>query len=167
MSASRPIHVLLIEDNAGDVVLAQHVLSGYPEPVVLHVAANEEQAVFARRIRARSDHSGFEHSAFSRCEMADIQENTQSNLQFLGGSAGDGPRTRAGRLRLHPETDRSERVCAGHVWYSRPMGAAKGLPGGALMSETLAPSWQWRDPAGQPIFLTIHVIRARPTKRKY
>ncbi len=50
MSASRPIHVLLIEDNAGDVVLVQHVLSGYPEPVVLHVAANEEQAlrVFSR-----------------------------------------------------------------------------------------------------------------------
>jgi len=50
ISKSRPIHVLLIEDNAGDVVLAQHVLSDYPEPVTLHVAANEEQAlrVFSR-----------------------------------------------------------------------------------------------------------------------
>ena len=50
MSASRPILVLLIEDNAGDAVLAQHVLADYPEPVTLQVAANEEQAlrVFSR-----------------------------------------------------------------------------------------------------------------------
>jgi two-component system, chemotaxis family, response regulator Rcp1 len=45
MSASRPIQVLLIEDNAGDAALVRQVLSDYPEPVRLHVAANEEQAL--------------------------------------------------------------------------------------------------------------------------
>jgi len=41
----RPIEVLLIEDNAGDVSLAKHALSEYRKPVALQVAANGEQAL--------------------------------------------------------------------------------------------------------------------------
>jgi chemotaxis family two-component system response regulator Rcp1 len=41
----RPVEVLLIEDNVGDILLIQQALAGESVPVSLHVAVDGEQAV--------------------------------------------------------------------------------------------------------------------------
>lgn len=49
----KPVEILLVEDNAGDVVLIRHALASRQVPVNLHIAPDGEQA-----LRMLS-HSGF------------------------------------------------------------------------------------------------------------
>ncbi len=45
MAPPNHIEVLLVEDNAADVVLIRRALAGEPFPITIHVAADGEQAV--------------------------------------------------------------------------------------------------------------------------
>jgi len=40
-----PVEVLLVEDNAGDIVLTRQVLADHPTAVTLHIARDGEQAL--------------------------------------------------------------------------------------------------------------------------
>ena len=48
-----PVRLLLVEDNPGDVRLIQHVLEGYPRPITMEVAANDDEALQKLSLAAR------------------------------------------------------------------------------------------------------------------
>lgn len=55
MVQSPPVHVLIVEDNPGDVALAKVALSEAAFPLVLHVASDGEEAM--RFLRQEGEHA--------------------------------------------------------------------------------------------------------------
>lgn len=45
MNPLRPVNVLLVEDEAGDILLMRQTLAGEPIPISIHVAVDGKQAV--------------------------------------------------------------------------------------------------------------------------